>query len=49
MSKRVPELTALEVKKLKEDGFYPLGGVPGLYLRIRNSSALFTLRYTSTL
>lgn len=47
MSKRVPELTALEVKKLKEDGFYPLGGVPGLYLRIRNSSALFTLRYTS--
>lgn len=46
MAKKVKELTALEVKKLSKDGFYPLGGVTGLYLRIRKNSALYTLRYS---
>ena len=46
MPKKVRERTALEVKKLSKDGFYSLGGVTGLYLRIRGNSALFTLRYS---
>lgn len=36
MPKRSKELSALEVKRLKEPGFHSVGGVPGLHLRIND-------------
>ena len=35
-------------RQLKSPGFYPLGGVPGLYLRIRGASESYILRYQDT-
>lgn len=34
MPKRSRELSAIEVKRLKEPGFHAVGGVPGLHLRV---------------
>lgn len=34
MPKRSKELSAIEVKRLKEPGFHAVGGVPGLHLRV---------------
>ena len=34
MPKRAKELSAIEVKRLKEPGFHAVGGVSGLHLRI---------------
>ena len=36
MPKRSKELSAIEVKRLKESGFHAVGGVPGLHLRIND-------------
>lgn len=35
-------------RQLKSPGFYPLGGVQGLYLRIRGASECYILRYQDT-
>lgn len=35
-------------RQLKSPGFYPLGGTPGLYLRIRGASESYILRHQDT-
>ena len=44
MPKRAKELTALAVSKLKKNGVYAVGGVPGLYLQIIGNSRSWILR-----
>ena len=39
MPKSASELSALVVARLSEPGFHAVGGVPGLYLRIKPSGA----------
>lgn len=38
MPKKAKELSGLVVSRLKSEGMYAVGGVDGLYLRIRNQS-----------
>ncbi len=38
MPKKAKELTGLAVAKLKTEGSYAVGGVDGLYLRVRGQS-----------
>lgn len=40
------ELGPLEVSRLKKNGEHPVGGVPGLYLRVEGGSRAWLLRYT---
>lgn len=47
MPKRAKELGALEVSRLKEDGSYLVGGVPGLYLNVVGASRAWVLRDTA--
>ena len=44
MPKVAKELTALAVSKIKEDGLHPVGGVPGLYLRVAGNSRSWIFR-----
>ena len=46
MPKRVEELTALVVARIKVDGLHSVGGVPGLYLQIINSFRTWILKAT---
>lgn len=43
MPKKAKELTGLAVTKLKKEGSYAVGGVDGLYLRIRGQSRAWVL------
>lgn len=45
MPKKTTELTALEVKNLK-NGTYAVGGVKGLYIRKSPAQNMFFLRYS---
>lgn len=45
MPKTARVLTDREVKNLKKDGFYTVGGVTGLYLRIAQLNKYWVLRY----
>ncbi|MDF2141734.1 site-specific integrase [Paenirhodobacter sp. CAU 1674] len=38
MPKKAKEISALEVKRLSTPGFHPVGGVPGLHLRINDGA-----------
>jgi integrase len=42
--KRVKELSALEVGRLKTDGMHPVGGIPGLYLQVTGPARSWILR-----
>jgi integrase len=44
MPKRAQELSALAVSKIRSDGRYPVGGAPGLYLRVAGGSRAWVLR-----
>lgn len=44
MPKRVKELSALEVGRLKSDGMHPVGGIPGLYLQVTGPARSWILR-----
>jgi len=44
MPKVAKELTALAVSKIKGDGLYAVGGVPGLYLQIIGNSRSWIFR-----
>ena len=44
MPKIAKELTALAVSKIKGDGLYAVGGVPGLYLQIIGNSRSWIFR-----
>lgn len=44
MPKRVKELSALEVGRLKVEGMHPVGGIPGLYLQITGNARSWILR-----
>ncbi|MBF5006984.1 tyrosine-type recombinase/integrase [Diaphorobacter caeni] len=46
MPKRILEMTAIEVARLREDGDHSVGGVSGLYLQIIGASRCWMLRYT---
>ena len=43
MPKKAKELTGLAVTKLKTEGSYAVGGVDGLYLRVRGQSRSWIL------
>ncbi len=43
MPKKAKELSGLVVSRLKSEGMYAVGGVDGLYLRIRNQSRAWVL------
>ena len=43
MPKKAKELTGLAVAKLKTEGSYAVGGVDGLYLRVRGQSRSWIL------
>lgn len=45
MPKRILEKTALEVSRLRADGAYSVGGVPGLCLQIIGGSRVWVYRY----
>jgi hypothetical protein len=45
MPKKVKELSALEVGRLKGDGFHLIGGVPGLGLQIAGGAKSWILRF----
>ena len=45
MPKRILEKTALEVSRLRADGAYAVGGVPGLYLQIIGGSRVWVFRF----
>lgn len=45
MAKIAKELTAMAVSKLKDEGAYAVGGVPGLQLQILGSSRVWVLRF----
>jgi integrase len=45
MPKRILEMTALEVSRLKVEGSHAVGGATGLYLRIEGGSRTWVLRY----
>lgn len=45
MPKRILEMTALEVSRLKMDGSYAVGGATGLYLQIIGGSRVWVYRY----
>lgn len=45
MPKRILEMTALEVSRLRVEGSHAVGGVSGLYLRIEGWSRTWVLRY----
>ena len=47
MPKVATTLSDLQVRRLKEDGVYSVGGVVGLALRIKNFQKTFFFRYTS--
>lgn len=47
MPKVATTLSDLQVRRLKEDGVYFVGGVVGLALRIKKSQKTFFFRYTS--
>lgn len=44
MPKKVKELSALEVQRIREEGMHPVGGVPGLYLQVVGGSRSWILR-----
>lgn len=46
MPKRVKELAALEVGRLKADGMHLVGGIPGLYLQVTGPARSWILRMT---
>lgn len=48
MPKFVTPMPLVIFRQLKSPGFYPLGGVQGLYLRIRGASECYILRYQDT-
>lgn len=48
MPKFVTPMPLVIFRQLKSPGFYPLGGVQGLYLRIRGASESYILRYQDT-
>ena len=48
MPKFVTPMPFVIFRQLKSPGFYPLGGVQGLYLRIRGASESVILRYQDT-
>ena len=48
MPKFVSPMPLVIFRQLKSPGFYPLGGAPGLYLRIRGASESYILRYQDT-
>lgn len=48
MPKFVSPMPLVIFRQLKSPGFYPLGGTPGLYLRIRGASESYILRYQDT-
>lgn len=48
MPKFVTPMPLVIFRQLKSPGFYPLGGVQGLYLRIRGASEIYILRYQDT-
>ena len=45
MPKRILEMTALEVSRLKMDGAYAVGGAAGLYLQVIGGSRVWVYRY----
>lgn len=45
MPKVAKELSALEVGRIKTDGAYAVGGVPGLYFRVEGGSRAWVFRY----
>ena len=45
MAKRILEMTAMEVSRLRDDGAYAVGGVPGLYLQIIGGSRVWVYRF----
>lgn len=45
--KHAPLLSARAVASINEDGFHAVGGVIGLYLRVRGGSKQYVLRFTS--
>ena len=45
MAKIAKELTAIAVARLKEDGAYAVGGVPGLQLQVMGASRVWVLRF----
>lgn len=45
MAKIAKELTAMAVSRLKDDGAYAVGGVPGLQLQILGASRVWVLRF----
>ena len=48
MPKFITPVPLVIFRQLKSPGFYPLGGVQGLYLRIRGASESYILRYQDT-
>ena len=44
MPRKAKELSALTVARIKTEGRYAVGGVDGLYLRVRGKSRSWTLR-----
>lgn len=44
MPKKVKELSALEVQRLRDEGMHPVGGVPGLYLQVIGGARSWILR-----
>ncbi len=49
MPKIAASLSDLQIRRLKDDGVYAIGGVAGLMLRIQKGRKSFFLRYTSPL
>ena len=47
MPKVAATLSDLQIRKLKDDGFYFVGGVAGLAIRVKNGQKTFFFRYVS--
>ncbi len=45
MPKRIMEMTALEVSRLRLEGSHAVGGATGLYLRVEGGTRMWVLRY----
>ncbi len=45
MPKRILEMTAMEVSRLRVEGSHAVGGATGLYLRLEGGSRMWVLRY----